>query len=131
MRTFHVAFALAAALPILAAPPKLQVQAVRAVQPPVIDADLNDAVWASAPEIGGFIQHDPEDGKPATQKTTVKVAYDDQAIYVAARLDDTNPVTTRLGRRDNDLASDWFRIYLDSQHDGLSGAAFWVNPSNV
>ncbi len=107
------------------------VRAVRAVVAPVIDADLSDAVWQNAPEITSFTQHDPEDGKPATQKTTVKVAYDDQAIYFAAKLEDTKPVTTLLGRRDNHLESDWFRIYIDAQHDRLTGASFWVNPSNV
>jgi hypothetical protein len=113
------------------APPAVTVGAVRAAKAPAIDGDLSDEVWQKAPEITGFTQHDPEDGKPATQKTTVKVAYDDSAIYFAAKLEDTNPVTTLLGRRDNDLVSDWFRIYIDSQHDRLSGAAFFVNPSNV
>jgi len=61
----------------------------------------------------------------------VKVAYDDQAIYIAARMDDTKPVTTLLGRRDTNVESDWFRIYIDAQHDRLTGASFWVNPSNV
>jgi hypothetical protein len=117
--------------PPAAPAPRLTVQAVRAVHAPAIDGDLNDEVWAQAPEITGFTQHDPDDGKPATQKTIVKVAYDEQALYVAARLEDTKPVTTLLGRRDNELASDWFRIYVDGQHDRLSGASFWVNPSNV
>ena len=105
--------------------------AVRVSAPPVVDGDLSDAAWQSAPEFTDFTQHDPDDGKPATQKTIVKVAYDDNAIYFAAKLEDTNPVTTLLGRRDNSLESDWFRIYIDSQHDRLSGAGFWVNPSNV
>jgi Domain of unknown function (DUF5916)/Carbohydrate family 9 binding domain-like len=107
------------------------VSAVRAAKPPAIDGDLSDEVWQKAPEITGFTQHDPDDGKPSTQKTVVKVAYDDNALYIAAKLEDTNPVTTLLGRRDNDLESDWFRIYVDAQHDRLSGASFWVNPSNV
>ena len=107
------------------------VRAVRAAKPPVIDGDLSDEVWQSAPEMTSFTQHDPDDGKPATQKTIVKVVYDDQAIYVGARLEDTKPVTTLLGRRDNSLESDWFRIFVDAQHDKLTGAAFWVNPSNV
>src|SRR5262245_21610985 len=113
------------------APPALSVGAVRAAKAPVIDGDLSDEVWQKAPEITGFTQHDPDDGKPATQKTVVKVAYDDNALYIAARLEDTNPVTTLLGRRDNSLESDYFRIYVDAQHDRLSGASFWVNPSNV
>ncbi len=111
--------------------PPVTVSAVRAVKPPVIDGDLSDEVWQSAPEITGFTQHDPDDGKPATQKTIVKVAYDDNAIYFAAKMEDSAPVTTLLGRRDNNLESDWFRIYIDAQHDRLTGAGFWVNPSNV
>src|SRR5437764_13876226 len=109
-------------------PPALTVTAVRAAKAPVIDGDLSDEVWQKATEITGFTQHDPDDGKPPTQKTTVKVAYDDNAIYFAAKLEDTNPVTTLLGRRDNSLESDWFRIYIDAQHDRLTGAGLWVNP---
>lgn len=125
--TFLIASSLLAA--DTPAPPVFR--AVRAAAPPVIDGNLNDAVWQSAPEITGFTQHDPDDGKPATQKTAVKVAYDEQAIYIAARMEDTKPVTTLLGRRDNSLESDWFRIYIDAQHDRLTGSSFWVNPSNV
>ncbi len=117
------------AAPLLGAGPAMR--AVRAAVPPVIDANLNDAVWQNAPEITGFTQHDPEDGKPATQKTVVKIAYDDQAIYIAARMEDSRKVTTLLGRRDANLESDWFRFYVDAQHDHLTGASFWVNPSNV
>src|SRR5436190_12369512 len=51
--------------------PALTVSAVRAAKAPVIDGDLSDEVWSKAPEITGFVQHDPEDGKPATQKTIV------------------------------------------------------------
>jgi hypothetical protein len=112
-------------------PPAPVFRAVRATTPPVIDGNLDDPAWQSAPEITGFTQHDPDDGKPATQKTVVKVVYDEQAIYIGARMEDTKAVTTLLGRRDNNLESDWFRIYVDAQHDRLTGAVFWVNPSNV
>lgn len=133
MRRVRAALAsLLVTLPLLAVDqPATAFNAVRATAAPVIDADLSDPIWQKAPEIAGFIQHDPEDGKPATQKTVVKVAYDDQAIYIAAKMDDARPVTTVLGRRDSDLESDWFRIYIDSQHDRLTGASFWINPSNV
>ena len=127
MRTGLIALMLAVSMFARAA----EFRAVRAVKAPAIDADLSDEVWQSAPEITGFIQHDPDDGKPASQATMVKVAYDDQAIYFAAKLDDRNKVTAALGRRDNNFESDWFRIYIDSQHDKLTGAEFWVNPANV
>src|SRR4051794_2030263 len=106
-------------------------KAARATQPPQLDGDLSDAVWQSAPEIAGFTQHDPDDGKPATEETIVKILYDDNAVYIGALMKDSHAVTTLLGRRDNSLESDWFRIYIDAQHDRLSGAEFWINPSNV
>ena len=104
---------------------------VRVAKPPVIDGVLDDEAWSQAPDITGFTQRDPDEGKPATETTVVKVVYDDDAIYFGARLDDSKPVTSLLGRRDSLLESDWFRIYLDPHFDRRSGASFWVNPSNV
>jgi hypothetical protein len=106
-------------------------RAMRAERAPSIDGDLSDPAWNSAPEITGFIQRDPDEGKPATQQSFVKVVYDDHAIYIGARLDDDGPVTSRLGRRDSELQSDWFRVYLDPHDDHQTGASFWVNPANV
>jgi hypothetical protein len=105
--------------------------ASRAEISPVIDGRLDDAIWKSASAITGFTQRDPEEGKPASERTMVWVAYDDSALYIAARLHDSAPVTTRLGRRDSSLASDWFRVWLDPHYDRQTGVSFWVNPSNV
>ncbi len=131
-----VLFCAAAAVPLgaqtnmSAAKPKFP--ATRVAKGPAIDGDLSDAAWQNVPEITGFTQHNPDDGKPATQKTVVKVVYDEHAIYFGAMLYDTNPVTTLLARRDTVLdTSDWFYASIDSQHDGLTGSSFWVNPSNV
>lgn len=111
--------------------PSKDVKSVRATKSPVIDGVLDEEVWSLAPAHSEFVQHDPEDGKPPSENTTVRVAYDDDAIYFAARLHDSRPVTARLGRRDTSIESDWFRVYLDPQNDRRSGAAFYVNPANV
>ncbi|HEU5163019.1 MAG TPA: DUF5916 domain-containing protein [Thermoanaerobaculia bacterium] len=121
---------------VIAAPadeprPQRDVHAVRAAKPPVIDGLLDDDAWATAPSVGDFIQRDPAEGRPATQRTTVRVVYDEDAIYVGARMDDDAAVTSRLARRDSTPESDWFRVYLDTQFDRRSGAAFGVNPANV
>jgi hypothetical protein len=68
---------------------------------------------------------------PASEPTRVSVLYDDEALYIGAEMLDSAPITARLGRRDADLDSDWFRVYLDTQGDGRTGYAFFVNPSNV
>jgi hypothetical protein len=111
-------------------------KAVRAAQAPIVDGDLSDAVWQSAPEATGFTQRDPNEGQPATQQTRVRIAYTDEAVYFAAVMEDDGRVTPLLARRDSDLNNvfnngDYIRISIDSQHDRLNGAAFVVNASNV
>ena len=105
--------------------------ATRTMEVPVIDGSLTDRIWQDAVPISGFIQRDPDEGEPATERTSVYVAYDDAALYIAARLEDSGRITTRLGRRDGSLESDWFRVWLDPHLDRQSGVSFWVNPSNV
>lgn len=106
--------------------------ALRADVPPVIDGELNDAVWQRAEEITGFTQMDPEEGQPAKDETRVRVAYDEEAIYFALVMEDADGATPLLARRDSDLNNgDYVRISIDSQHDRLNGAAFVVNASNV
>ena len=48
-----------------------------------VDGDLTDEVWQKAPVITGFKQRDPQDGAPATFETEARLAYDDNALYVA------------------------------------------------
>ncbi|HEY5609842.1 MAG TPA: carbohydrate binding family 9 domain-containing protein, partial [Thermoanaerobaculia bacterium] len=114
------------------AKPRPAYQAIRATVAPVMDGDLSDAAWQNAPEITGFTQIDPEEGKPVKDETRIKIVYDDQAIYFSAMMEDKGKVTPLLARRDSDLNNgDYIRISIDSQHDRLNGAAFVVNASNV
>ncbi len=108
----------------------LEVRAVRFGTAPAIDGQLNEDVWLHASEIAAFTQRDPNEGQPATEKTVVRLGYDDDALYVGAEME-SEKVTPLLGRRDALLQSDWFRIYLDPHHDHRTGATFWVNPANV
>ncbi|HET7710554.1 MAG TPA: DUF5916 domain-containing protein, partial [Thermoanaerobaculia bacterium] len=112
-------------------PERPTLRAVRTATPPVLDGDLSDQAWQSAPEFTDFTQHDPDDGQPATLKTSVRVAYDDKAIYFGMKMNDPERPTALLGRRDDFLNSDFISINIDSQHDRLSGAAFTVYPSNT
>ncbi|HKS25167.1 MAG TPA: DUF5916 domain-containing protein [Thermoanaerobaculia bacterium] len=105
--------------------------AVRASASPVIDGDLSDPAWQSAPEFTDFTQHDPDDGKPPTMKTSVRIVYDDNAIYFGLKMDDPQPPTSLLFRRDNFAQADFISINLDPQLDRLSGNAFTIFPSNV
>ncbi len=106
--------------------------AVRTTSPIVLDGHLNEPAWASAPVTSSFTQVDPEEGRPASQRTEVRVLYDDAFLYVGVRLHDSGPVIGRLGRRDMDLGdSDWFGVMIDSYHDRRTAFGFDVNPLGV
>jgi hypothetical protein len=117
----------------LAQPPVRSVTAVRAVSPPAIDGRLDDRAWAEAPPAAGFLQRDPAEGQPATDDTQVRVAYDDAAIYVSARLPDRRPaaIARQLSRRDASVEADAFVVYLDPHNDHLTGAQFGVSAAGV
>ncbi len=108
------------------------VEAVRTTTPLMVDGLLNEEIW-QRPGITGFTQKDPNEGMEATQKTEVWVAYDDAALYVAARMYDTSPdsIVSRIGRRDADINADWFYVGIDSYHDRRSGFFFGVYPSGA
>ena len=98
-----------------------------------LDGVLDEADWGEVQPFGNFIQTDPHEGLPATQPTEVRILYDDDAIYVGARMyESAGSVRKRLGRRDSYLAdSDWFYVMLDSYHDHLTAYQFSVNPAGV
>lgn len=96
---------------------------------PVIDGNLDDPAWKEAPEFTEFTQHDPDDGKPATMRTSIRILYDDHAIYFGAKMDDPGRPTRLLLRRDTFGDFDFLSINLDTQHDRLSGNAFTVTPA--
>ncbi|HEX2203943.1 MAG TPA: DUF5916 domain-containing protein, partial [Longimicrobium sp.] len=107
-------------------------RASRTTAPVRLDGRLDDAAWAAATPITAFTQRDPEEGRPASEATEVRIVYDADALYVSARLHDRGPVTAPLARRDTEgLASDWFGVMLDSRHDHRTAAGFWVNPAGV
>jgi hypothetical protein len=116
-------------LPLSSALASRSLDAVRVKGEVRLDGVLDDAAW-QRPGSGGFRQFDPKSGEPATEKTEVWVAYDDAALYIAARLYDDDPtgIARNFGRRDAGIASDWFWVGIDAYHDGRNGAFFVVNP---
>ncbi|HET6764716.1 MAG TPA: DUF5916 domain-containing protein, partial [Longimicrobiaceae bacterium] len=133
-----VGLALAGAQPAAAqdahARPVPSVHAVRRTTPVVMDGRLDEALWQSAPAATGFVQQDPHEGQPATQRTEVRLAYDGEALYVGARMYDSlgaPGVRTRLGRRDQSLEGDYLQLVFDTYHDHAGRTVFTINPSGV
>ncbi len=112
-----------------APPATATIQAVRVTTPVVVDGRLSEDAWGSAPTATRFTQREPAEGQPATERTEIRVLYDDEAVYLGARLYDSQPghIVGRLARRDDDDQSDAIIVLLDPHHDHRTGYRFRVN----
>ena len=113
--------------------PAPAVEAARAAASITVDGRLDDEAWASVPPFADFTQRDPEEGQPATERTELRLLYDDDALYVGARLLDGEPerIVKRLSRRDESAEADRFSLYLDPRRDRLTGVRFEVSAAGV
>jgi Domain of unknown function (DUF5916)/Carbohydrate family 9 binding domain-like len=99
---------------------------------PVIDGSLDERVWQAAAVLDGFVQTRPGDNTPPSQPTSILVGYDDSALYIGVRAtDDPRSVRATLAKRDNVLADDHVRIFLDTFHDQRRAYLLAFNPLGV
>ena len=136
MRTLVIVSLLLLAAPAalaVPAPPHPPIGATRLSGSIDVDGRLTESVWQTATPVTAFHQMEPDQGQPCSQKTEVRVAYDDAAIYVGAMLFDSAPdsIIARLSRRDESVPSDRFSCYLDPYHDKRSGYYFLVNAAGT
>jgi hypothetical protein len=105
---------------------------VRAVRGTIrVDGRLDEAVYTSSEAIGSFVQQEPDEGAPATEKTESWVIFDDDMIYVSARCWESRPerrVANEMRRDTNQLRqNDTFAVLLDTFHDRRNGYLFTAN----
>lgn len=111
------------------------VHVVRVETPPVIDGVLDEAVWQQAEPITDFHQVRPGDGAEPSEPTEVYLLYDDDALYIGARLGDSEPDqiaantlqhNVGLGRSDDRLV-----VILDPFNTRRGGYRFETNANGV
>ena len=122
---------LASPLAAQSTPPTLrEVSAFRTDEPPRIDGYLDELLWTLVEPVEQFVQVWPEDGSPATERTEVRIAYDEDHLYFAFQNFDANPELIRAknlergGRNDRD---DHVYIGLDTYRDGRNAYLFEMN----
>jgi hypothetical protein len=105
------------------------VQASRTSEIINIDGLLTESTWKTTVGVSNFIQRDPLEGLEATERSEVFLAYDTDALYVAAILYDSSPdsIIARLARRDVGTNDDIFGVFLDPHYDRRSGYYFGVS----
>lgn len=103
----------------------------RVSPPPVIDGAVDDEVWRSAPPTSAFTRFDANADDGALVRTTARLAWDDDYLYVAFECEDPD-VWSDLTDRDADLwEGEVVEVYLDPDGDGENYYEFEVNPRNA
>ena len=106
-------------------------RASRVDQPPKLDGTLDDPLWQQATPISNFLQREPYEGQPPTERTEVRVLYTKRAVYFGITCFDSDPrkiVATELRRDASQHLDDYFEIVIDSSHDRRNAYVFKVNP---
>jgi hypothetical protein len=83
---------------------------------PTIDADLSDAAWAKATIIENFTQKQPIPYAPPTERTVLRILYDENNLYFSFYAYDSNPsaIINRSMQRDGPLfTADSVMLYID------------------
>ena len=111
---------------------RVTMRAVRVDTPPQIDGRLDEPVYAAVAAMTDFVQTEPSEGAPASEKTEVWLLFDEENLYVMARCWESRPDRTMASemRRDNlNIGSnDNLAWGLDTYFDRRTGYFFEVNP---
>jgi uncharacterized protein DUF5916 len=109
-----------------------ELAAVRTDAPPVIDGRLDDTTWGAAAATDRFTQKTPLEGASPSERTTLRVLYDDHALYVGFDCTQTRtPIVQRLTRRDSPVLADAVSFAVGSRGDGRSAFEFGVNAAGT
>ena len=107
-----------------------KIKTTRVKKAPKIDGFLNDDAWENVEICTNFVVFKPANGKPVSDKyqTTVKVVYDDDAIYISAQMIDPDPknIPREFAVRDNFSNSDFFSVTINPNDDGQNPFQFIV-----
>jgi len=97
------------------------------------DGQVDESAWAQAHWVGDFLQKEPEQGKVPDEKTEVAVMYDEEFLYIGARMHSDNPddIGFELNRRDNPGNSEQIIISIDSYNDNRTCYDFGVSAAGV
>ena len=98
-----------------------------------IDGVLDEEEWQRSEVATGFTQTEPVIGDSPSQKTEVRILYNNKGIYVGAKLIDSeaDKILKELSPRDQRSNTDWFGVVFDTYQDGLNGFEFIVTASGV
>ena len=107
---------------------------VRASAPPLLDGRLDEQVWAEATVITDLHQYEPVDHGEPSESSLFYVLYDDDNLYVGARLLDSEPsliAARQLVQGQTVEVDDRIDVVLDPFNNMRTGYRFQLNPNGV
>lgn len=110
-----------------------EIQAQRTPKPIHLDGKLDEPQWATAPLFDHFVQSFPQEGAAPSERTELRVLYDNDNLYVGVIAHDSQPqsINRQLGRRDHPPESDSVTVTIDSAHDHRTAYSFTVNAGGI
>ena len=108
-----------------------RIRVLHITEPIKIDGRLNELAWSQAGPATDFRQQEPNEGEPASEKTDVRLLFDDKNLYVGVHAFDSEPsrINSRELVRDATFSNDdKVEILLDTYHDRRNAYRFAVNP---
>jgi len=118
--------------PALPREPALQAQRLMAGEVLPLDGSLDHPAWTRAQPFSGFVVKEPRAGEKSPYDTTVRILFDDQALYFGVQALDPDIATVRapIVRHDNVLRTqDFLAIYIDTAGTRRSAQFFRTNAS--
>lgn len=101
----------------------------------LIDGKFDETCWQNADIAKDFVMWMPDNGtpEPQTQKTEVKIVYDNNAIYIAATMYDSEPnkIQKELSQRDDSGTVDRFGVFINGFNDGQQEFSFIISAAGV
>ena len=110
-------------------------QAISVTENITVDGKLDEEIWKTAPVGSDFIMFAPDNGKPVedSKKTNVQVVYNDDAVYIAATMYDSDPtkILKEITQRDVFGTSEHFGVFINGFNDGQQDFRFFVSSAGV
>jgi hypothetical protein len=107
------------------------VRAHRVDTPIRIDGKLDEEAYLRTEAITDFVQQEPDEYAPATEKTEAWIFFDEDNVYVSARNWESQPQRRVANEMRRDTAqlrqNDTFAVLFDTFHDKRNGYIFYAN----
>ncbi len=97
----------------------------------LLDGVVDEELWLTIPGNDNFLMQEPKEGGEPTERTQVRVAFDNENLYIAVVCYDSEPSDIKAfqKRRDASLETDdRFRWIFDTFMDKRSAYFFEINP---